>query len=475
MKENYITKMPDKAGAFMKASEVISNNGGNITRVSYNKAVDAHTLFIEVDADGDNLKIITDKLSRLGYLVGIDANDKIIVVEFILRDVAGAVLPVLKILQNHDVNISYINSRQNGSDYQFFKMGLLIDDADTVKELLNEVSQICDIRILDYDATERPLDNTVFYIDFANEIRRLLSLNRKQTNSVIIHSNRIMQLLDDKNEAPLKTFEYIRQFATFIAEHKGENYRPVINCKQITKTTALYSIEPPCGSNSYVFTGDNELLFIDCGFACFRNEILETLRRTFPNYDTMHKRIVITHGDIDHSGLLDLFDEVYLSKSCYENFYLEHLGRDNYREQNVFHSPYCSLSKILTEYVPPALNKLKIIGEKTDDAVMSHIGVLKFGDLLLDIYESNGGHVKGETVIVCKNEKIMFTGDCLVNINGFSAEQHTFNSLAPYLMQSVNVDSRKATVCRQYILKISDGYLICPGHGSWFVNQLNNN
>lgn len=470
MKENYITKMPDKAGAFMKASEVISNNGGNITRVSYNKAVDAHTLFIEVDAKSDDLANITDKLSRLGYLAGIDDSEKIIVVEFKLRDVAGAVLPVLKILQNHDVNISYINSRQNGGDYQYFKMGLLIDNADTVKELLDEVSLICDIRILDYDATERPLDNTVFYIDFANEIRRLLHLNQQQTNSVIIHSNRIMQLLDDKNEAPLKTFEYIRQFAKFIALHKGENYHPVINSKQITITTTLYAIEPPCGSNSYIFACGNDLLFIDCGFACYRNETLEILRHTFPNYDNMHKSIIITHGDIDHSGVLDLFDEVFLSKSCYDNFYLEQTGQENYREQNVLHSPYCSLSKILTEYEPPMLNNLKIIGEKTDDDILSHIGVFEFADIILDIYEGNGGHVKGETVIVCKNKKIMFTGDCLVNIDGFSAEQRAFNSLAPYLMQSVNVDSHKATVCRQYLLKISDGYLICPGHGAWFIN-----
>ena len=46
MKKTYITTMPDHVGAFLKASRCIAALGINITRVSYNKAVDMHTLFI---------------------------------------------------------------------------------------------------------------------------------------------------------------------------------------------------------------------------------------------------------------------------------------------------------------------------------------------------------------------------------------------------------------------------------------------
>ena len=34
MKKTYITTMPDKAGAFLKASQVIASNGGNIVRAN---------------------------------------------------------------------------------------------------------------------------------------------------------------------------------------------------------------------------------------------------------------------------------------------------------------------------------------------------------------------------------------------------------------------------------------------------------
>ena len=51
MKKTYVTSLPDRAGAFLRASEVISSLGLNITRVSYNKSIDAHMLFIEAEGE----------------------------------------------------------------------------------------------------------------------------------------------------------------------------------------------------------------------------------------------------------------------------------------------------------------------------------------------------------------------------------------------------------------------------------------
>ncbi len=56
MKKTYVTSMPNNIGAFMKASECFAKLGINITRVSYNKAVDSHTLFIDADGTEQQLK-----------------------------------------------------------------------------------------------------------------------------------------------------------------------------------------------------------------------------------------------------------------------------------------------------------------------------------------------------------------------------------------------------------------------------------
>ena len=56
MKKMYITTMPNHIGAFLKASECFAALGINITRVSYNKAVDSHTLFIDAEGEKEQLE-----------------------------------------------------------------------------------------------------------------------------------------------------------------------------------------------------------------------------------------------------------------------------------------------------------------------------------------------------------------------------------------------------------------------------------
>lgn len=460
--------MPDKAGAFLKASKIISFYGGNIVRVSYNKAVDVHTLFIDVSANLQQLEKITEELEALGYLSNEKNENKVILISLKLPDKPGAVKPVLDILNCYDINISYMNSQENGTEYQYFKMGLLIEEPKVIKDLLDEVSKICDVKIIEYNVSEKILDSTVFYISFANEMRDLLMLSQEQTNEFIINSNKIMQLLDEKNELPHKTFEYIRRFARFVVDHKGDNFNAGISKKKISDKVTLYLIEPPCGSNTYILEGENELLFVDSGFACFENEMQVILNKLFPDFRNRKKSIVLTHSDIDHAGLASLFDVIYLSNASFEDFQLEQAGMDNFREQNILHAPYCRLSRIISRYTTPELSKVKVLGQKSDDEILSRIGELSFEDLDFEIFEGNGGHVKGEVILICDDIKLIFTGDNLVNIKGFSPDQQKFNLLAPYLMTSVNVDSEKATLCRNEILKRTSGYLICPGHGTWY-------
>ena len=64
---------------------------------------------------------------------------------------------------------------------------------------------------------------------------------------------------------------------------------------------------------------------------------------------------------------------------------------------------------------------------------------------------------------------MVFTGDIIVNIKGFSDEQREFNTLAPYLMTSVNVDSTKATANRKSLIEKYAGYKLYPAHGPAIV------
>ena len=135
-------------------------------------------------------------------------------------------------------------------------------------------------------------------------------------------------------------------------------------------------ISPPCGSNVCVLEYGGELLFVDPGFACYREEMLALLRRLWPDFDAMPRQAFLTHADIDHAGLLDLFGQVYMSADCALNFALERAAQPNFREQNPMHSPYARLSR-----------------EKTDSELFTLIGSRPFGKWRFDFWQGCGGHV----------------------------------------------------------------------------------
>ena len=83
--------MPNHIGAFLKASRCFAELGINITRVSYNKAVDSHMLFIDAEGTAEQLDKATEELTKIGYLqCGID-NRSVVLLEFKLKDEPGSV------------------------------------------------------------------------------------------------------------------------------------------------------------------------------------------------------------------------------------------------------------------------------------------------------------------------------------------------------------------------------------------------
>ena len=92
MKKTFVTKMPNHIGAFLKASKCFSELGINITRVSYNKAVDSHTLFIDVVGEESALVDATEKLNKIGYLSNEQEKSKVVLLEFVWKTAPVALL-----------------------------------------------------------------------------------------------------------------------------------------------------------------------------------------------------------------------------------------------------------------------------------------------------------------------------------------------------------------------------------------------
>ncbi len=455
MKKTYVTSMPNHIGAFLKASKCFTKLNINITRVSYNKAVDSHTLFIDAEGTEEQLKKADTELEKIGYLQNSGNKTSIVLIEFCLPDVPGSVTNVLQLINEFNFNISYISSQENGTDYQYFKMGLYVEDFDKISEFLKEAEKLCKVRVIDYNSSEKVYDNSIFYNTYVMGLSQTMGLSEAVSRELLVHVNLAMQTLDEQGLSPYRTFDSISKFAELLGASKGKNFSPRISSHKITDNTEITLIEPPCGSNTIIIKSNGKVLFVDSGYACYSDEMLEVFRKILPDFDTMEKAILVTHADVDHCGLLPLFDKIIASKKTANCLVSEYEGRNGYRESNPLHKPYINICKILTSY--NAVNPEKITALWNDvenlKEPLTQIGFFDFEELHFEVYEGKGGHLPGEIVLIDYLNHIAITGDIYINTHGLTHEQAEYNQYAPILMTSVDTDSKLCLEERKAIMQ----------------------
>ena len=264
-----------------------------------------------------------------------------------------------------------------------------------------------------------------------------------------------MQTLDEQGLSPYRTFDSINKFAELLSVSQNENFSPRISTHKITENTEIALIEPPCGSNTAIIKSNGRYLFVDSGYACYKEEMLKIFRKLIPEYDTIEKSMFLTHADVDHGGLLNEFDKIYASvktAACLKN---EFEGKNGFREENPLHKPYISICKILTSYMPPNPEKVVPLWdnrEKPNDPI-TQIGTFDFEELHFEVYEGKGGHLPGEVVLIDYNRHLAFTGDIYVNVHGLTPQQTEYNKYAPILMTSVDTDPKLCAMERRAVMQ----------------------
>lgn len=446
--------MPNNIGAFLKASKCFAALGINITRVSYNKAVDSHTLFIDAEGTREQLKKADAELEKIGYLQSTASKTSVVLIEFCLKDVPGSVTDVLTLISDFNFNISYISSQENGTDYQYFKMGLYVDDANKISEFLKEAEKLCKVRVINYNSSEKVYDNSIFYNAYVLGLSQSVGLSAEVSQELLVHVNLAMQTLDEQGLSPYRTFDSISKFAELLGASRGKAFAPRISNHKITDNTEIILIEPPCGSNTAIINSNGKLLFVDSGYACYGEEMLSVIRRLFPKFDETEKTVLVTHADVDHCGLLPIFDKIIASEKTARCLNNEYIGKNGYREENPLHKPYINICKILTSYKAVDPQRITVIGDSSKPLTepLTQIGFFDFEELHFEIYEGKGGHLPGEIVLIDYAHHIAFTGDVYINLHGLTPEQAEYNQYAPILMTSVDTDPKLCAEERKAIL-----------------------
>ncbi len=454
MKKTYVTSMPNHIGAFLKASKCFSALGINITRVSYNKAVDSHTLFIDAEGTEEQLKKADTELEKIGYLQSNTNKSSVVLIEFCLEDIPGSVVNVLELISDFNFNISYISSQENGTAYQYFKMGLYIEDIDKISEFLKEAEKICKVRVINYNSSEKVYDNSIFYNTYVMGLSKTMGLSDEIRRELLVHVNLAMQTLDEQGLSPYRTFDSISKFADLLGASKERNFMPRISNHRITDNTEIILIEPPCGSNTIIIKSNNKFLFVDSGYACYSIEMQKIFKKIIPDFDKMKKTIIVTHADVDHCGLLPLFDEIITSTKTAFCLKSEFVGNDGFREKNPLHKPYINICKLLTSYKAVNPDKIKALWNIVDNLSepLTQIGFFDFEELHFEVYEGKGGHLPGEIVLIDYTHHIALTGDIYINTHGLTPEQAEYNQYAPILMTSVDTNPKLCAEERKAII-----------------------
>lgn len=477
MRKTFMLQLPNEIGVLLEADRRITEIGLNITRLSYNRVVDMHMLFLEADGTAEQLARAEEALARLGYLQTRPFSGSVVLFEFELEDKPGRLIPVLELAAEFRFEISYVNSYENGTGYQPFQIGLVISDPERLPQFLRRASRICPVRVVDYDDAAKLLDNSAFYRTFATDIATDLGLSEEDRDRLVIWSNRIMQILDVRGETPYRTFESIRICAHIIARHRGDGFDPRVTRLVSPGGQAMTLVEPPCGSNVCVFDLGDELLAVDSGLACFAGELEDLLRACFPRFDETRRTLVLTHADIDHAGGARLFDRVLASAPCLDEFEVESRGEEDVRGRDPVGGSFIGIYKTMTGFKPPERGKLERLGSSDaphePGALLWPIGTFEVGPLSFEVFEGAGGHVVGEVVLVERSRRIVFTGDIFINVHGQTKEQARFNAAAAYLMTSVDMSPDLAACERDAVFGLLDpgDWLIVGGHGAGIVRS----
>ena len=455
MKKTYATSLPDHIGAFLKASRCFAALGINITRVSYDKAVDAHMLFLDVEGTPEQLRLADAALERIGYLQNTGEESSIVLLQFDLQDRPGAANEVLKLIHEFHFNISYINAQSSDSPLRQFRVGIYVEDQGRVTEFLEQAQALCQVQIIEYNPSARAYDNSIFYSTFVRGVARLLDLDATQRQQLLVYSNLAMQPLDQQGLLPYRTFDSISKFAELLSRHRGEGFEPRISTHKITENTDILLIEPPCGSNTALIRSGGEILCIDSGYARYRQETLALIRSLIPDFDDVPKRLLLTHADPDHCGLMEDFDEIITSLRSAEDLIAQAQGEDCLRERNPLHRPYLYICKLLTGSRCVTPSKLRSPWRHIPELrePLTQVGFFDFGALHFEVYEGKGGHLPGELVLIDYDHSIAFTGDIYINLKDLIPAQAEHNRYAPILMTSVDCDPQLCARQRQAILR----------------------
>ena len=474
----FVAHMPDEPGALHKAAEIVTRYQGNVDRIHYDRRIDPYTVFFEIRCDDDAYERIKNELELLGYLQDSLAVPSFLKFNVYLPNRPGALFDFLHHTTTAGCNIAFLDFDDRSKYPERLTVSLTIEDSSLVQGLLEELKSKYPMEILEYDTTGKHLDDTVFYIRFAQELRQLIGDTEDQFLLRLLSDiNHIVQELHNLGEDPKLVFNSVLQTGRTIKATTGKGFYADVQHLVMGAEAELYCFQMPCGGSVFALVSVGEVMLVDTGYGIYHDDVVRMLAAHGIGDPSLIKRIFISHADADHSGGAGLFEaEFFAHPGTVDIVERSNRAYGSKLESSVLEEVYTRLINMFSNFRPPSKFTLlqDDLGARGPFRIIARD---RFADMDLEVLESLGGHLYGQIFLLFPAEGILFSADSLIGFDSLTPEREEFNILAKNLMTSVNVDSEKASQERKGLLTLaaqidtemaSSGRrcIICGGHGA---------
>jgi len=483
-KHYFIARMPDEPGALHRAAEIVKRYDGNIERIHYDRRIDPYVVFFEVTCTDEEYASLADELKAIGYLQTSLGKLGFLKFNVYLPNRSGALFEFLNFTTSAKCNIAFLDFDDKSVRPERLTVSLTIDDISKVDGLLEQLKSRYPLEILEYDTTGRNLDDTVFYIRFAQQMREIVGEKEDEFLMKLLSDvNHIVQELTNLNIDPKQVFQSVLETGQALKETAGDGFYADVQRFSISSHVELFAFQLPCGGNVFVLQAEDEMVMIDTGYGSYHDDLMHMLaHHGLGDLSRMHE-IYLTHADADHSGGAGL-----MPARCHAHPGTMRIIEESNRaygsvsQSSVLEEVYTKLINLFSRFTPPTNVRL-IEGYSYDLEGLAAIGLFRVGDVDFLVLESLGGHQHGQVYFVSEWHGLIFSGDSLINFHSLTEERKRYNILAKNLMTSVNVDSEMAEKERTLLLDLAKGLdekmkrsgrrcLVCGGHGA--VSTLEN-
>ena len=471
--------MPDAPGSLHRAAEIIKKYEGNINRIQYDRRIDPATVFYEVTASDESFEKITRDLASIGYLQTSLKPLNFLKFCLYLPHKPGALHDFLNFTTSAGANIAFIDFDDKGRHPDRLTVSLNLEQSSVVDQLLDHLKSRYRLEIIEYDTTGKHLDDTVFYVRYAQEIRKLIGESEEDfLLSFLADANHIVQELMDRGNDPQKVFASILLTGQTLMATIGDKFSAEIQRFPVSETSNLFCFQLPCGGNIFLISTHDENVMIDTGYGIYHDDVMDMLSRYGFLDEQKISRIFITHADADHCGAAGFFTApVFMHKDTLEIIKKNNRAYGSRSEHSVLEEFYTKMINLFSRFNSPEHAQCFINPPVAMRGMFPVLGIVTIGDLELEILEGLGGHTCGQIYLYSQKAGLLFAGDSVINFSSLTKERADYSSLAAFLVTSVNVDSELAKKERKALLDLAletdanlgaagRRCLVCGGHGA---------